>query len=143
MIDMVAFWLQNTLKSYCMENSLSLIPDGKDYGKFCHMPVDYLAVALYENYYQDILQSAEYEKGKLESWKKVLEEYKTAFQNFNQIKAKGIGYIISNMKQFKKAFNELKTKDVDFSFVDITEIALSRYVDEGKGDYQSFVKLMY
>lgn len=135
-------WFKSTIKDYYWANSLFLLSQEDHPERFHDMHVNELASALFDTNYPKFLGLVVYDENKLSWWNKVVYEYEQEFFLYEKLRAKGIKYVITHCSLFKKISKQLDEKNCTLTAVEIVEIALCRYLQEEKGDYNNFLNFM-
>ncbi len=134
-------WYQKVIQSYCDHACLSLISD-YELDSCYNLPIGELSKVYYNSYYDEVLKSIRYVPDKFQWWENALENYNFSKSAYDRFKGKGLMYIISNFKRFKKVKKRLKVREKELSISDIAEIAFERYVFEKRGNLLSFKTML-
>ena len=135
-------WFMKQIRTHYWSNCLFLANRENGIESLKDMNVGELANALYSSNYPKILDAAKYEENKLNWWNGVVSEYERANGLYERLKSRGLFYRLTHCSMFKKAAKRLNEKDVSVTAVDVVEIALCRYIREGRGNYNTFIKFM-
>lgn len=135
-------WFIKTIKNHYWSNCLLMVNREIEADYFKDMNIGELTQTLFDMNYPKILAAAQYDENKVNWWNNVIKEYDNASRLYARLRARGIMYRITHCNQFKKLKQRLKERNCVVSAVDIVEIALCRYIQEGYGNLDSFVKFM-
>lgn len=135
-------WFKHIVRTYCKYNCLMLVACDDEPQNYCKMPIDDLTQALYENYYAEIFRLMSYKSDKIQNWNESLEKYAQAKAQHETLRRKGVTYMLLHIKEAMNTCSNLKKNDVELTMVDVAEVALNRYVSEGRGDFLTFSEFM-
>ena len=135
-------WFHLTIRQYCRGNCIVIASHTDEQANLCTLPIDELSEALYLAYYTETLQLIRYDEEKLDWWESSIDNYESSKAAYFRFVNKGVCYILKKFKKFMTIAKRFNKRNISLSMVDITEIALARYVSEKRGDVKSFIEFL-